>query len=292
MPVVAGIVPEGASMACPPCKSAQLHAEGIGLRGKWPQGVVAYQHSVGIATEFGSRGSILQVIFPLVFGHVGAFHERIEESIVHVFAKPLPAIAPGFQEVHLLTGAHRIHGFPVKFDAIHGIPVAAAIVHIEFAIVVGEKVGVPAANFKTVNQRFPFVGSGIGTHPNGKFTRVSRPENQHRVADDAHRRGAQFVIHPGIPGAQEFARMEFPVEHVAARPVTPLVGTEKVIFALVVDNHRIGGGPVPSPCTEVGDGRIAIVDVDGVAIGLLFCFLRFGLICKKQGQEEYWQQNG
>jgi hypothetical protein len=46
-----------------------------------------------------------------------------------------------------------------------------------------------------------------------------------------------------------------------------LVGGEKVKISLITHDDRIGCGPVLTPCGEVWDGAIAIVQVDGVAIG-------------------------
>lgn len=63
--------------------------------------------------------------------------------------------------------------------------------------------------------------------------------------------------------------MEGPVEHVGTVPVAPLVGAEQVEIALVVDDDGVGGGPVAAPSREALVGRIAIIEVGGVAVGFL-----------------------
>ncbi len=110
--------------------------------------MIAYHHTIGIAAELGSGCAILQIIFAVMFGHPGAFNEGIKEGIIEVFAKTLPAIAPGFKQIHFLAGAFGRKGFAVNFYPIQRIPVAAAIVHVQLSIIIQEKVRVPATDFK------------------------------------------------------------------------------------------------------------------------------------------------
>lgn len=63
--------------------------------------------------------------------------------------------------------------------------------------------------------------------------------------------------------------MESPVEQVGAVPVAPLVGAEQVEIPLVVDDDRVGGGPVAAPSAEALIRGVAVVEVGGVAVGFL-----------------------
>lgn len=78
---------------------------------------------------------------------------------------------------------------------------------------------------------------------------------------------------------QEFARDEFPVDHVFAVPITPLIRREKVIFAFEERNHRIGGCAVFALGDEIWNRAIPVIDVDWVAIGFLLGDGRFRREC-------------
>ena len=95
MPVLIVVVFECCTMSCSPGKASQLHAQRIGLLGIKTQWTIGYSHPIGITTELGTRSAILQIIFVVVFGDPGAFHEWIKKGIVHMFPKPLPTIPPG-----------------------------------------------------------------------------------------------------------------------------------------------------------------------------------------------------
>ena len=60
-----------------------------------------------------------------------------------------------------------------------------------------------------------------------------------------------------------------PVKQVFAVPIAPLVGGKKVIFAFEKGNPRIGGSAVLALGYKIGNRTIAIINVDGIAIGLL-----------------------
>jgi hypothetical protein len=57
-----------------------------------------------------------------------------------------------------------------------------------------------------------------------------------------------------------------PVTQVITPPVTPLVGAEQIIISFIYYNDRIGGRPVFAPFGKIRYGRIAIIDVHGIAI--------------------------
>ena len=59
-----------------------------------------------------------------------------------------------------------------------------------------------------------------------------------------------------------------PIFHITAPPIAPLVGGEQIILALEHLYDRIRGGAVTALLGEVGYGRVAVVYVDRVAIGL------------------------
>src|SRR5215204_3225752 len=68
-------------------------------------------------------------------------------------------------------------------------------------------------------------------------------------------------------GAEEFAGDEIPAKHVAAPPVAPLIGGEKVVVIFETNDHRIGGGAVLAIFDEIGNGAIGVVEVERIAIG-------------------------
>ncbi len=113
MPVIVIVILEGAAMTGAPCKPTWLITKRVRLRRKGTQGIIAYYNAVGITAELGSGRSILQVIFAVVFGHMRPFHKRVEKSIVEIFAKTLPAITPGLQQVHFFSCADGLKGCPV-----------------------------------------------------------------------------------------------------------------------------------------------------------------------------------
>ena len=69
--------------------------------------------------------------------------------------------------------------------------------------------------------------------------------------------------------AQEFAGDEFPVQHIVAVPVSFLIGGEEEKFFLKIYNYGIGSSTVFSLFRKNFERRVAIVDVNGIAI----CFL-------------------
>ena len=83
-------------MTCTSGKASQLDAQGIGLGRKWPQRRWPYYYSVCIAREFRAWGPVLKVVFSIVFGDMSAFHKGIQEGIVHVLPKSLPAVLVRF----------------------------------------------------------------------------------------------------------------------------------------------------------------------------------------------------
>lgn len=113
MPPVAVVVLKGGAVPRTSYKSAQLHAQRIGLGRERTQRIIANHHTVGIATEFRSGCTVLQIIPAVVFCHPGTFDEGIQKGIVHVLAKTLPAIAPVFEEIHFFSCADRLQSFPV-----------------------------------------------------------------------------------------------------------------------------------------------------------------------------------
>ena len=131
------------------------------------------------------------------------FNKGIQKSIVHVLTKPLPAKAPGFQQVHFFAGTNRLERFPVQFNAIHGKFITAPVIHIELSVIIGKKRRIPSANIKGVHQWFPVIGLGIGTHPHGELTRIGGTKHNHRIPDNPHARCTEFII-AFIPGPQKF----------------------------------------------------------------------------------------
>src|SRR5882757_5126867 len=95
-----------------------------------PQGSIAYHYPISVAAEFGARRPVLQVVFPIMFCHPGAFDERVEESVVVVFAKTLPSETVRVKEGQFLAGADGLKGLAVQPDAIEGIGIAASIIHV------------------------------------------------------------------------------------------------------------------------------------------------------------------
>jgi len=268
MPVVAPVVAESGPVAGTVGKAPGFVAEGHRLGRKGPQGAVTHHHSVGIAAELGPRRTILQVILPLVFDHLGPLHERIKEGVVVMFPEALPPVTPRLQKIHLPAGPCGSHGLAVELNAVQRITVAAPVVHVKAAVVVGEKRRVPPPDAEPLHQGLPFISLGIGAHPYREFAGIGGTENQHGVADDAHRGGTQLII-PRVPGAQEPAGDILPLDHVGTVPVPPLVGRKKIVIALEVHNHRVGGGPVPAPRGKIGNGGIAVIEIDRITIAFL-----------------------
>jgi len=224
MPVVAKCVLEGGTVSCSPGKSSGFEGQRIGLWNKTrPKRMIPYYHPVGIATEFCSGCAVLQVIFSVMLGHPGTFYERIQECVVHIFSESLPAISPVFQGIHFLAGPDRLEGFPVQFNAIEGVAVAAAIVHIQPSVLIQEEIRVPASNIERINERLPLIVFRVGAHPDGKIPGVGGPKDNHRIPQYGDSRGTEFII-PLVPGPQKFPGHKIPVQHVAAPPVSPLVG--------------------------------------------------------------------
>lgn len=83
--------------------------------------------------------------------------------------------------------------------------------------------------------------------------------------------------------------MEFPVGHIRTGLVSPLIGGEKDKRALEIYDYRICGRPMPAPFREIGDRRVAIVDIDRVAVGLL---LREGVAAAKEQKDNKLGQMG
>ena len=154
------------------------------------QGRVADHHSVGITAKFCTGSAVLQIIFPIVFGHPRTFNKWIQESVVKMFSKALPSIPPWLEKIHLFARSDRLHGFPVEFDAIKRISVAASVVHVKLSIIIGEECRIPTSDFKGIDQRFPSVAFGIGAHPQGEVFAVGRAENQHGITNDSNCRSA------------------------------------------------------------------------------------------------------
>ena len=80
--------------------------------------------------------------------------------------------------------------------------------------------------------------------------------------------------------------MKFPVQHIVTSPIAPLVGGEKNVGPLVVDHHRICSGTMPSPFRKIRDGRVAIVQVDGIAVRLLLGLSSKGEEKKREDKEK------
>ena len=80
--------------------------------------------------------------------------------------------------------------------------------------------------------------------------------------------------------------MKVPVQHIVTCPIAPLVGGEKDVTPLVVDDDRICRGPVSAPFRKIRDGRVAIVQVDGIAVGLLLGMNSKGEKKKREDQEK------
>src|SRR5579872_3564853 len=195
VPVVLFAVLESGAMSRPPRKSARFKRQGIGLRCK----VISdrprtYDHAVGVAAELGAGSAILQIIFSVMFGHPGAFDKRVQEGVVPVFAKSLPAVPPVLQPVGLLPGPDGFKSGAVQLDAVQRVAVAAAVVHIKAAIIVGEKGRIPTADLEGVDQRFPVVGFRIRAHPQRKLACIRRAKNKHRIPYDPYGGSAQLII--------------------------------------------------------------------------------------------------
>ena len=156
---------------------------------------------------------------------MSSFHKGIEEGIVHVLAKSLPAVFVRLEQVHFLSGADRRHCLPIEFDSVERISVRTAIVHVESAIIIGEKVRIPSPDFELFDERIPFISGWIGAHPDGEILFISRAHDQDGISDDAYRRSAEFVI-DFVPGLEKKSGMKFPIRHVGARPIAPLIGRE------------------------------------------------------------------
>src|SRR5436190_801390 len=131
-------------MSCTSCKTTQFHAQWIRLRGERAQWAITNNYSVCIATELGSRRTILQIIFPIMLRHPCAFNKRVKESVIHMLPKPLPSIAPVFEEVHFASCCFRLYGLPVKFYSIQRVAIAASIVHIQLTVIISKESGIPA----------------------------------------------------------------------------------------------------------------------------------------------------
>src|SRR4051812_24897354 len=123
-------------MACTPRKTTWFETHGITLVLKITKWIGTNSHSICITTKLSTGCSILYIIFPIMFRHPGAFNKWIQEGIIHVFTKTLPAIAPGFKHSYLYPCAQWLHGFTIQFHSIDRVAVATTIVHIEFSIVI------------------------------------------------------------------------------------------------------------------------------------------------------------
>ena len=62
---------------------------------------------------------------------------------------------------------------------------------------------------------------------------------------------------------------KIPVVHIIAPPVPPLVRGKQEVFVPEIYDHRICRSPVFAFARQIGNGRIPIVDIYGIAIGLL-----------------------
>jgi len=86
-------------------------------------------------------------------GHPGTFNKRIEERIVIVFTKRCQPVSQGSRNTfpYAPYGCKRFSGL---FHTVQRIAIAAAVVHVQPAIVVYEKIWVPAADGKRVYPPF------------------------------------------------------------------------------------------------------------------------------------------
>src|SRR5215831_7475343 len=121
MPVIIPSVCKRTSMSCTSGKPAGLITKRKRLWCKRSQRMLTYLHAIGVATEFGSGGAILQIVFAIVFGHPGTFNKRVEKSIIQVFTEALPSKLVRMQTDHLLSFSNRLKGFSVYLHSINGI---------------------------------------------------------------------------------------------------------------------------------------------------------------------------
>lgn len=68
---------------------------------------------------------------------------------------------------------------------------------------------------------------------------------------------------------QKFTVHKFPIEHIAAVPITLLIGGEQKVIAFEIDNHRISSGAVFSLLRKPFERRITVFDIDGITVGFL-----------------------
>ena len=83
----------GGSMTGTAGEAAGFIGKGIGrLVSEWSQRMVGYINTVAITPDLCTGSAILQIVFTIVFIHPCAFYKWIEEIIIVVFAKSLPAM--------------------------------------------------------------------------------------------------------------------------------------------------------------------------------------------------------
>src|SRR5574343_555659 len=137
MPEIIPFIGKGVAMPCAPRKTTRFITERImRLLYKGAKRFIADGHPIGIAREFRTRCSILQVIFSLVFIYKSTFHKGIQKSIVHVFTETMPAPFVRFQIQQLFSFSDRLKCFAVYFDTIKRIEITASIIAIEFTIII------------------------------------------------------------------------------------------------------------------------------------------------------------
>ncbi|MNS60680.1 hypothetical protein D3C72_936880 [compost metagenome] len=131
-------------------------------------------------------------------------------------------------------------------------------------------------------QFFPVVYFGILAHPDWKFFGMRRTDYQQRIIDKRQRRRAELVIHFMLR-TEEFSWNEFPIKHIGAMPIAPLVRRKQIIFSLEISDYRISCCSVFSLGYKIRNRAIAVIYIYRIAI----CFLLRKTFSKGKQQSSY-----